>query len=60
MYRVECEWDIGIGSDTIFRTKEDANECIVQLWDDEEIGMTIEEAKADGLLWVTPLEVWGE
>ncbi|WYV99226.1 hypothetical protein KoPa4_00058 [Pseudomonas phage vB_PpuM-KoPa-4] len=60
MYKVECEWDIGIGSDTIFRTVDDAWECIDQLWDDEELGMTSEEAQGEGLLHITALEVWGE
>lgn len=57
--QVWCEWDIGLG-DTVFVNGIVAWAWLEKNWDDVEMNCTLQEAKEDGLVGVSYLEVIGE
>ena len=56
MYRIFCEWDIG-QEYLVFTTIENAINWAESVFDEDEVGMTFEEARDDGLIGWQELEI---
>ena len=59
VFKVWCEWDIGM-DDVVFPSREAAWEYVDQIWDYDNVQMTVKECKDECLIGLEPLEVIGE
>lgn len=56
MFRITCEWDIG-QEYLVFTTANEAINWAVDNFDEDELGMTFDEARGDGLIGWQELEI---